>query len=88
MNTDTFRTFLADTLGACAQVSRDGSVHFVCMDWRHMDDVTASVTDIYNELLKASVTEIYNELLNICVWKKSNAGMGSLYRSKHEMVFV
>lgn len=75
--TDTeFRTFLADTLGACAKVSRDGAVHFVCMDWRHMDDVTASVADIYDDLL------------NICVWNKSNAGMGSLYRSKHEMVFV
>ena len=71
-----FRSFLADTLGACARVSRDGAVHFVCMDWRHMDDVTASVTGVYDELL------------NICVWNKSNAGMGSLYRSKHEMVFV
>ena len=71
-----FRAFLADTLGACARVSRDGAVHFVCMDWRHMDDVTASVGGIYDDLL------------NICVWNKSNAGMGSLYRSKHEMVFV
>ncbi|MXO64073.1 site-specific DNA-methyltransferase [Qipengyuania oceanensis] len=76
MSENEFRTFLADTLGACAAVSRDGAVHFVCMDWRHMDDVTASVTGIYDELL------------NICVWNKSNAGMGSLYRSKHEMVFV
>ena len=71
-----FRSFLADTLGACVAVSRDGAVHFVCMDWRHMDDVTATAT------------AIYNKLLNICVWNKSNAGMGSLYRSKHEMVFV
>lgn len=71
-----FRSFLSDTLGACASVSREGAVHFVCMDWRHMDDVTASVEGIYNKLL------------NICVWNKSNAGMGSLYRSKHEMVFV
>ena len=31
---------------------------------------------------------IYGELLNLCVWNKSNAGMGSLYRSKHELVFV
>jgi len=36
-----FRSFLADTLGAAARVSRDGAVHFVCMDWRHMDDVSA-----------------------------------------------
>lgn len=71
-----FRSFLSDTLGACASVSREGAVHFVCMDWRHMDDVTASVEGIYNKLV------------NICVWNKSNAGMGSLYRSKHEMVFV
>jgi DNA modification methylase len=71
-----FRTFLHDTLGACAKISRDGAVHFVCMDWRHMNDVTASVDGVYDDLL------------NICVWNKSNAGMGSLYRSKHEMVFV
>ena len=32
--------------------------------------------------------KVYDALLNICVWNKSNAGMGSLYRSKHEMVFV
>jgi len=76
MTTDAFRIFLAETLGACAAVSRDGAVHFVCMDWRHMDDVSAACAGIYGELL------------NICVWNKSNAGMGSLYRSKHEMVFV
>jgi DNA modification methylase len=76
MTTSAFRTFLAETLGACAAVSRAGAVHFVCMDWRHMDDVSAAAGPIYDELL------------NICVWNKSNAGMGSLYRSKHEMVFV
>jgi DNA modification methylase len=76
MSEGEFRTFLADTLGACAAVSRSGAVHFVCMDWRHMDDVTAAAPGVYGELL------------NICVWNKSNAGMGSLYRSKHEMVFV
>ncbi|WP_174294492.1 DNA-methyltransferase [Alteripontixanthobacter muriae] len=76
MSTSEFRSFLSDTLGACASVSREGSVHFVCMDWRHMDDVSAAGT------------ALYGDLLNICVWNKSNAGMGSLYRSKHEMVFV
>ena len=30
----------------------------------------------------------YGELKNLCVWNKANAGMGSLYRSKHELVFV
>lgn len=76
MTTPAFRSFLTDTLGACAAVSRAGAVHFVCMDWRHMDD------------LFASTIGIYDQLLNICVWNKSNAGMGSLYRSKHEMIFV
>lgn len=76
MTTHAFRTFLSEALGACAAVSRPGAVHFVCMDWRHLDDVSASAS------------EIYDALLNICVWNKSNAGMGSLYRSKHEMVFV
>ncbi len=71
-----FRSFLADTLGAAASVSRDGAVYFVCMDWRHMDDVSAVGRTIYGERL------------NLCVWNKSNAGMGSLYRSKHELVFV
>lgn len=76
MSEAAFRTFLAETLGAAATISRAGAVHFVCMDWRHMDDVS-SVGG-----------QVYDDLLNICVWNKSNAGMGSLYRSKHEMVFV
>jgi DNA methylase/ParB-like nuclease domain len=71
-----FRSFLVDTLGAAARSSREGAVHFVCMDWRHMDDVSAVGS------------AVYGELLNLCVWNKSNAGMGSLYRSKHELVFV
>lgn len=76
MSDDAFRAFLAETLGAAAKVSRDGAVHFICMDWRHMDDVSAVARGIYGDLL------------NLCVWNKSNAGMGSLYRSKHELVFV
>ena len=71
-----FQAFLADSLGACAKVSRDGAVHFVCMDWRHMD----AVGSVGNK--------VYGELLNLCVWNKSNAGMGSLYRSKHELMCV
>jgi DNA modification methylase len=51
-------------------------MHFICMDWRHM-----------SELLAAG-REAYAELKNLCVWAKHNAGMGSLYRSQHELVFV
>jgi DNA modification methylase len=46
------------------------------MDWRHMV-----------ELLSAGQAA-YTELKNMCVWVKDNAGMGSLYRSQHELVFV
>jgi DNA modification methylase len=76
MTDGAFRAFLSETLGACVRVSRDGAVHFVCMDWRHMDDVAAIGK------------QVYGEFLNLCFWNKSNAGMGSLYRSKHELIFV
>ena len=71
-----FTSYLTEALGACARVSRDGAVHFVCMDWRHARE------------LQAATDSVYGALLNLCVWNKSNAGMGSLYRSKHELVFV
>ena len=76
MSDEAYSQFLADALGTCARVSRDGAVHYVCMDWRHMDDVSA-VGKV-----------VYGDLLNLCIWNKSNAGMGSLYRSKHELIFV
>ncbi|MGY3346648.1 MULTISPECIES: site-specific DNA-methyltransferase [unclassified Bradyrhizobium] len=71
-----FQTFLETALCHVATYSRDGAIHFVCMDWRHSA-----------ELLAAGAA-VFNELKNICVWNKSNAGMGSLYRSQHEFVFV
>ncbi len=76
MSSPEFRSFLSETLDTCASVSREGAVHFVCMDWRHMEDVSAVGHGVYGDLL------------NLCIWNKSNAGMGSLYRSKHELVFV
>ncbi len=71
-----FVEFLKDTLGAAAAVSRNGAVHFVCIDWRHI-----------GELLDAGRT-VYGETLNLAVWVKSNAGQGSFYRSQHELVGV
>lgn len=76
LNRDEFILFLTKACGSLAKHSRDGAIHFVCMDWRHAD-----------ELIAAGRT-IYTELKNIAVWVKSNAGMGSLYRSQHELVFV
>jgi len=71
-----FVAFLKTSLGHAARCSIDGAIHFVCMDWRHMKEMLAAGE------------EIYGHLANLCVWNKSNAGMGSLYRSKHELVFV
>ena len=76
MSDTQFEHYLAQTLGACASVSRAGAVHFVCMDWRHARH------------LQHAGDQVYGDLLNLCIWNKSNAGMGSLYRSKHELVFV
>jgi DNA modification methylase len=59
-----------------ANVSVDGAIHFVCMDWRHMPE------------LQAAGSKVYSELKNLVVWKKSNGGMGTFYRSQHELVFV
>jgi DNA modification methylase len=76
MSTMAFTTFLSESLGAMAARCRDGAIAFVCMDWRHM-----------RELLDAGQT-VFAELKNLCIWNKTNGGMGSFYRSKHELVFV
>ncbi len=71
-----FTRFLATALELLVRYSAPGSLHYVCMDWRHQ-----------HELLTAGLG-IYAELKNMCVWVKDNAGMGSLYRSQHELIFV
>ncbi len=71
-----FIDFLSKVYKLLCQFSNDGSIHQICMDWRHM-----------REMLAAGDAH-YAELKNVCIWNKSNAGMGSFYRSKHEMVFV
>ncbi len=76
MNEAEFTKFLKDSLSQLAAWSINGSVHFLCMDWRHMPE------------LLAAGRSVYESLLNVCVWAKDNGGMGSFYRSQHEMVFV
>jgi DNA modification methylase len=76
MSETEFTGFLTDVLGNLADISADGTIHYVCMDWAHL-----------RELLTAGDVA-YDELKNICVWAKTNGGMGSLYRSQHEMVAV
>lgn len=71
-----FTTFLKTVFTHLVNNSNNGSIHYVCMDWRHICEVMAAGR------------KVYTELKNLCVWNKNNAGMGSLYRSKHELVFV
>jgi DNA modification methylase len=76
MNPEQFTKFLETTFARLVEFSTDGSIHFVCIDWRHL-----------RELSDAGL-KTYRELKNLCVWSKTNGGMGSLYRSAHELIFV
>jgi DNA modification methylase len=76
MDKPAFIAFLAQACQNLGAFSIDGSLHFICMDWRHL-----------YELLTAG-QDVYDELKNLCVWVKDNGGMGSLYRSRHELIFV
>ena len=76
MSSQQFTDFLALSFALLSQNSIDGSIHFICMDSRHSAE------------LLAAGNALYTELKNICVWVKHNAGMGSLYRSQHEFIFV
>lgn len=71
-----FTAFLNVLFRNMSEVSLNGAIHFICMDWRHMAEVMAAAVGVYSDLK------------NVCVWNKNNGGMGSFYRSKHEMVFV
>jgi DNA modification methylase len=71
-----FTHFLTTTLSVAVNASRDGALHYVCMDWRHL-----------HETLSAA-KPLYGSFVNLCVWNKDNGGMGSFYRSKHELVLV
>ena len=76
MSSRQFTTFLERALANLVRFSTDGSIHYVCMDWRHIDE------------LREASRSVYSELKNICVWAKDNGGMGTFYRSRHELVFV
>jgi len=71
-----FTDFFGAVCKRLVSASRDGAIHFLCIDWRHV-----------GELLAAG-REAYDELKDICVWVKDNAGMGSLYRSQHKLILV
>ena len=76
MSESEFLTFLNNSLRLLAQFSAASSVHYLCIDWRHLDEMLAAGR------------QNYDEFLNLCVWVKDNGGMGSFYRSQHELVLV
>ena len=76
MSSPEFVRFLSTVLDVAAAVSRDGAVHFVCIDWRHIGE------------LLAAANLVYGATLNLVVWAKTNSGQGSFYRSAHELIGV
>ena len=76
LSSDGFVTFLRDALRQAAAVSKDGAVHYICMDWRHIGDLISAGSDVYAAML------------NLVAWVKTNAGQGSFYRSQHELIGV
>jgi DNA modification methylase len=76
MNEVQFIAFLNTVCSYLVRNSREGSLHYIFMDWRHVAELLAATRDVYGELK------------NLCVWVKDRAGMGSFYRSQHELVFV
>jgi DNA modification methylase len=73
---DEFCRFLLEAFDLMVSHSVDGATFFACMDWRHLVEIVSAIR------------ALDCELLNLCVWVKTNGGMGSLYRSRHELVFV
>ncbi len=76
MSKKEFARFLYKSFKNLVAYSRDGSVHMICMDWRHIHEVISAGT------------RAYSKYLNLCCWEKVYPGMGSLYRSQHELVFI
>jgi DNA modification methylase len=76
MGFDEYRRFLLTSVKQIIEYSIDSATSYVCMDWRHVEDIAYAIRS--NNC----------DLVNLCAWVKPNAGMGSLYRSRHELVFV
>jgi ParB-like nuclease domain len=76
MTSGAFTRFLRDALGMAVSHSAEDATLFACMDWRHVVEIASAIRDIGCQVV------------NLCVWVKTNGGMGSLYRSQHELVFV
>jgi DNA modification methylase len=76
MTSAEFTSFLFSAFENLVAHTIDGSIHFVAMDWRHITE------------LQTAGKQHYAELKNLIVWVKDNGGMGSFYRSRHELIFA
>lgn len=76
MSSAEFSAFLTQSFETLSRHSVDGAIHFICMDWRHMSEILAAGRDVYGDLK------------NLIVWVKDNGGMGTFYRSRHELIFA
>ena len=76
MSDTEFEAFLNTALTRMAEQAEDGAILSVCMDWRGLP------------ILYAAARAAGLSVLNLCVWNKTNGAMGSLYRSKHELVYI
>jgi 16S rRNA G966 N2-methylase RsmD len=76
MSSEQFTAFLATVFTNLLGRMVDGAVGYFCMDWRHLPE------------LWAAASPIFGKLKNLVCWVKANAGMGSFYRSQHEMICV
>jgi DNA modification methylase len=75
MTPEQFTAFLQAAFALLIEHSKDGSLHYICMDWRHL-----------GELLAAG--RAYTGLTNTCIWVKDSGGMGAMYRSRHELILL
>lgn len=71
-----FTAFLRAIFRNCVRFSKSGSIHYHCMDFRHIREMLDAADGVYDE---------YKQLI---VWDKGQGGQGAFYRAAHELVFV
>ncbi len=76
MSEEDFTEYLISLFFYLSRFSKKSALHYICMDWRHQYELLTAARDVYHECK------------NLCIWNKTNGGMGSLYRSKHELIYV
>ena len=76
MSSEEFTKFLTDNFTLCKKYSNDGAMQYNFMDWRHITEI------------KTALDSVFGDFINLCVWVKTSGGMGSLYRSQHELCLI